>query len=79
MTADLIAPQADPDGLMAELYEAAQGFAVRHGFKGTFIEVVLELWVALRACARGGSTSARRPRRQPDHRPFRTFPPPAQT
>jgi hypothetical protein len=54
MTADLIAPQADPDGLMAELYEAAQGFAVRHGFKGTFIEVVLELSDALRACARGG-------------------------
>ena len=54
MPADSIAPQADPDGLMAELYEAAQGFAVRHGFEGTFIEVVLELRDALRACARGG-------------------------
>ena len=75
MHADPIAPQADPDGLIAELYEAAYGFAVRHGFKGTFIEVVLELWDALRACARGGSTSSRRP----DHPPVRTFPPPAQT
>ena len=54
MPADPISPQADPDGLVAELYEAAYGFAVRHGFKGTFIEVVLELSDALRACARGG-------------------------
>jgi len=74
MPADPIAPQADPDGLMAELYEAAQGFAVRHGFKGTFIEVVLELWDALRACAGGGSKSSRRPRRRPDHPPVCAFP-----
>ena len=79
LPADPIAPQADPDGLVAELYEAAYGFAVRHGFKGTFIEVVLELWNALRACARGGSTSSRRPRRRPDHPPVRSFSPPAQT
>ena len=75
MHADPIATQADLDVLVAELYEAAQGFAGRHGFKGTFIEVVLELWDALRACARGGSKSSRRPRRRPDHPPVRIFPP----
>jgi hypothetical protein len=74
MHADPIAPQADPDGLVAGLYEAAYGLAVRHGFKGTFIEVVLELRDALRVCARGGTTGSRRPRRRPDHPPVRTFP-----
>jgi hypothetical protein len=51
MPDDPIFPQADPDVLVAVLYEAAYGFAVRHGFRGSFSEAVLELWDALGACA----------------------------
>jgi hypothetical protein len=49
MHADQTEPQADPEDLVAELTEAAYGFALRHGFQGTFIEVELGLWDALRA------------------------------
>jgi hypothetical protein len=42
--------QTDLEGLVAELTEAAYGVALRHGFKGTFIEVKLGLWDAIRAC-----------------------------
>jgi hypothetical protein len=71
---DPIAPQTDPEDLVAELAEAAYRFALRHGFQGPFIEVVLALMDALRACARGGSKSSRRPRRRPDHPPVHTLP-----
>jgi hypothetical protein len=42
--------QADSEDLVAELAEAAYGFALRHGFRGTFVEVELGLWHALRSC-----------------------------
>ena len=42
--------QTDLEGLVAELTEAAYGFALRHGFKGTFVEMELGLWDAIRAC-----------------------------
>ena len=42
--------QTDLEGLVAELTEAAYGFALRHGFNGTFVEVELGLWHAIRAC-----------------------------
>jgi hypothetical protein len=42
--------QTDLEGLVAELTEAAYGFALRHGFKGTFVDVKLGLWDAIRAC-----------------------------
>jgi hypothetical protein len=49
MHADPIVPQIDPEDFLAELTEAAYGFALRHGFKGTFVEMELGLWDALRA------------------------------
>jgi hypothetical protein len=42
--------QTDLEGLVAELTEAAYGVALRHGFRGTFVEVELGLWDAIRAC-----------------------------
>jgi hypothetical protein len=42
----------DTDGaerLLAELAAAAYGVALRHGLKGPFIDVELELWRELRA------------------------------
>jgi len=42
--------QTGLEGLVAELTEAAYGFALRHGFKGSFVEVELGLWEAIRAC-----------------------------
>lgn len=35
--------------LLAELAEAAYGVALRHGIKGPFIDVELDLWRELRA------------------------------
>jgi hypothetical protein len=49
MHADPVAPQADLVDLLADLSEAAYGFVLRHGFRGTFVEVELGLWDALRA------------------------------
>jgi hypothetical protein len=46
---DPIAPLTDPDDLVAELTDAAYRFALRHGFKGTFVELELGLWDAIRA------------------------------
>jgi hypothetical protein len=43
--------QAAPDDLMAEFVEAAYSFALRHGVRGSFIEVQLALWDALRVRA----------------------------
>ena len=37
------------EGLLAELAAAAYGVALRHGIKGPFIDVELELWRELRA------------------------------
>jgi hypothetical protein len=42
--------RTDLEGLVAELTEAAYGFALRHGLKGTFVELELGLWDAIRAC-----------------------------
>ena len=45
----------DADGaeaLLAELAAAAYGVALRHGIKGPFIDVELELWRELRAVLR---------------------------
>jgi hypothetical protein len=64
--------QADREDLVVELAEAAYGFALRHGFRGTFIEVELGLWHALRSC-QGRTRSSRRPRSRPDHPPVQTF------
>ena len=50
MRANLANRQTDLEGLVAELTEAAYGFALRHGFKGSFVEVELGLWDAIRAC-----------------------------
>jgi hypothetical protein len=40
------------EDFLAELTEAAYGVALRHGLKGPFINVELELWRALRAVLR---------------------------
>jgi hypothetical protein len=53
---DLISSQGDSDGSVAEVDPAALDFALRQGFRGTFIEVQLGLLDALRDCARGVST-----------------------
>jgi hypothetical protein len=37
------------EGLLAELAAAAYAVALRHGIKGPFIDVELELWRELRA------------------------------
>jgi hypothetical protein len=37
------------EALLAELAAAAYGVALRHGIKGPFIDVELELWRELRA------------------------------
>ena len=37
------------EGLLAALAAAAYGVALRHGLKGPFIDVELELWRELRA------------------------------
>jgi hypothetical protein len=42
--------QTDLEDLVAELTEAAYGVALRHGFKGTFVDVKLGLWRSIRAC-----------------------------
>ena len=39
---------ADAELLLAELTEAAYGVALRHGLKGPFLDVELDLWRALR-------------------------------
>ena len=41
------------EGLLAELAAAAYGVALRHGLKGPFIDVELELWRELRAVLAG--------------------------
>jgi hypothetical protein len=38
----------DEEDLLAELAAAAYGVALRHGIKGPFIDVELELWRELR-------------------------------
>jgi hypothetical protein len=40
------------EDFLAELTEAAYGVALRHGLKGPFINVELELWRELRAVLR---------------------------
>ncbi len=50
------------EGLLAELAAAAYGVALRHGLKGPFIDVELELWHALRVVLRRGAEAA--PRRE---------------
>lgn len=47
VTANLSA--ADAEHLLAELAEAAYRVALRHGIKGPFIDVELDLWRELRA------------------------------
>jgi hypothetical protein len=47
-------PQRDLEDFVAELTEAAYDFALRHGFRGSFVEVELGLWDALRVRARQG-------------------------
>jgi hypothetical protein len=42
--------QTELEGLVAELTDAAYRVTLRHGFKGTFVDVELGLWHALRAC-----------------------------
>ncbi len=39
---------ADAERLLAELTEAAYGVALRHGLKGPFVDVELDLWRELR-------------------------------
>ena len=51
MPDDASPPCADSPGLVAELYEAAHDFALRHGFPCTFIEVQVGLLDALRSRA----------------------------
>jgi hypothetical protein len=41
--------ETDPERLAAELTEAAYSVALRHGIKGTFVELELGLWDAIRA------------------------------
>jgi hypothetical protein len=41
------------EGLLAALAAAAYGVALRHGLKGPFIDVELELWRELRAVLAG--------------------------
>jgi hypothetical protein len=36
------------DGFVAELTSSAYGVALHHGFRGSFIDLELELWAALR-------------------------------
>jgi hypothetical protein len=50
MRANPTSRQTDLEDLVAELTEAAYGFALQHGFNGTFVEVKLGLWHAIRAC-----------------------------
>ncbi len=38
----------DPEGLLAELTAAAYQVALRHGLKGPFVDVELDLWRELR-------------------------------
>jgi hypothetical protein len=42
-------PASIAEELLAELAEAAYGVALRHGIKGPFIDVELDLWRELRA------------------------------
>jgi hypothetical protein len=46
------------EGLLAELAAAAYRVALRHGIKGPFIDVELELWRELRAVLRRGAEAA---------------------
>jgi hypothetical protein len=40
--------EVDPERLLAELTEAAYRIALRHGLKGSFVDVELDLWRELR-------------------------------
>lgn len=51
VAANLNSVPIDED-FLAELTEAAYGVALRHGLKGPFINVELELWRELRAVFR---------------------------
>jgi len=46
------------EALLAELAAAAYGVALRHGIKGPFIDVELELWRELRAVLGRGTEAA---------------------
>jgi hypothetical protein len=50
MRAKPTSAQIDLEGLVAELSHAAYAFVLRNGFEGSFVEVELGLWEALRAC-----------------------------
>jgi hypothetical protein len=47
---------AGAEQLLAELAAAAYRVALRHGLKGPFIDVELDLWWALREVLRDGRT-----------------------
>jgi hypothetical protein len=40
--------QSEPEEFLADLTDAVYHVALRHGIKGSFLEIELELWSALR-------------------------------
>jgi hypothetical protein len=48
MTAAIVESEFVAEELLAELASAAYGVALRHGIKGPFIDVELDLWRELR-------------------------------
>jgi hypothetical protein len=48
MTTAIVESESVAEELLAELASAAYGVALRHGIKGPFIDVELELWRELR-------------------------------
>jgi hypothetical protein len=48
MTTAIVEADTVAEELLAELASAAYGVALRHGLKGAFIDVELELWRELR-------------------------------
>jgi len=49
MHADSNQSRSSPEHFLAELTDAAYRVALRHGFKGSFLDVELDLWAALRS------------------------------
>jgi hypothetical protein len=51
-------PTVDPEAFLARLTTTAYQVALRHGIKGSFAELELDLWHELRAACAGVSIEA---------------------
>jgi hypothetical protein len=68
MPASRTPPRGSSEHLLAELTDAAYRVALRHGLRGPFLDVELDLWTALRAVLAKELAVTDRPDLAPDVR-----------